>query len=572
MTTRKLLERLLLILILTSLVLGGSVPALAGDYAESQGPGDKKEIKDWYKQKIEKEKVKKEKRITPADRKAAAERAAAGGFTLEAMQAMAVADPALPGMSPRYFSHPNYANSPLPAVIDGVCSGPTAAACTTYTDCPVAGETCNPGTIDGGIRKFMDALPGLGAANANDLGQFIPVADADTTIYGIEADYYEIAVVQYRKQMHTDLPGEFPGRPDSKGTLHRGYVQLAGKTPCAQGTELFNEMLDGTRTPTGYCGVTQPQFLGPAIAATKDRPVRLLFRNLLPTGVEGNLFIPTDITVMGSGMGPSLGGMIEDTTGQVEPMCGTLTPGKPVGCFTENRATVHLHGGISPWISDGTPHQWITPEGERPYPDAAAGENIGVSVAYVPDMWYTPSGATINSCAGLTTCTETGATNDPGSGAQTYYFTNQQSARLMFYHDHAWGITRLNVYAGEAAAYLITDDTEQSLIDRELIPGPADTRYLVVQDRTFVPSPEQIALQDSTWDYDRWGGEGNLWLPHVYSPAQNPGDSSGVNEFGRWAYGPWFWPPTQNILYPPLTNTYYDPACVPGPINGASRR
>ena len=86
-----------------------------------------------------------------------------------------------------------------------------------------------------------------------------------------------------------------------------------------------------------------------------------------------------------------------------------------------------------------------------------------------------------------------------------------------------------------------------------------------------MPSPEQIAWQDSTWDYNRWGGEGNLWLPHVYSPAQNPGDASGVNEFGRWAYGPWFWPPTQNILYPPLANTYYDPNCDPT-CNGASRR
>ena len=32
----------------------------------------------------------------------------------------------------------------------------------------------------------------------------------------------------------------------------------------------------------------------------------------------------------------------------------------------------------------------------------------------------------------------------------------------MFYHDHSWGITRLNVYAGEAAGYLITDATEKS--------------------------------------------------------------------------------------------------------------
>ena len=114
------------------------------------------------------------------------------------------------------------------------------------------------------------------------------------------------------------------------------------------------------------------------------------------------------------------------------PMCGN-TP-KPTGCFTENRATLHLHGGVTPWISDGTPHQWITPAGENTdYPK-------GVSVSNVPDM------------------------PDPGPGAQTFFYTNQQSARLMFYHDHAWGITRLNVYAGEAAGYLVTDATETELI------------------------------------------------------------------------------------------------------------
>ena len=42
----------------------------------------------------------------------------------------------------------------------------------------------------------------------------------------------------------------------------------------------------------------------------------------------------------------------------------------------------------------------------------------------------------------------------------------------MFYHDHAWGITRLNVYAGEAAGYLLTDAMEQKL-DRPAAPSPA---------------------------------------------------------------------------------------------------
>ena len=41
----------------------------------------------------------------------------------------------------------------------------------------------------------------------------------------------------------------------------------------------------------------------------------------------------------------------------------------------------------------------------------------------------------------------------------------------------------------------------------------------------------------------RWGGYGNFWFHHVYMPAQNPGDPSGMSAYGRWMYGPWFWPP-----------------------------
>jgi DNA-directed RNA polymerase specialized sigma24 family protein len=55
---------------------------------------------------------------------------------------------------------------------------------------------------------------------------------------------------------------------------------------------------------------------------------------------------------------------------------------------------------------------------------------------------------------------------DPGPGSMTFFYTNQQSARLMFYHDHAYGITRLTVYAGEEAGYLISDPAEQYLIAR----------------------------------------------------------------------------------------------------------
>lgn len=469
------------------------------------------------------------------------------------------------GSGADFVSVPSVSAPPLQGSVIELGAGvyPNNGGARTYSygaEVITAGEI----TVSGGIKKFVDGLPGLGPAAANDLGQYISVAEADIDTYA-GSDYYEIAVVQYREKMHEDLPS----------TLLRGYVQLAGKVPCATGTvELFNAPLDPLETPvsTGYCGVDAPHYLGATIAATKDRPVRILFRNLLPTDMGGNLFIPTDITVMGSGMGPSMWGMPE--ADPQNPTCGQDP--KPEGCYTENRAVLHLHGGRTPWISDGTPHQWITPFGERPHlVDDGANppipvENKGDSVAYVPDMWYDASGNTITACAGQPTCATPGATNYPGEGAQTYYYTNQQSARMLFYHDHAWGITRLNVYAGEAAGYLIADDVEQMLIDQGIIPPAVDpdsgavrTIPLIVQDKTFVPNATQLAQTDETWDSAKWGGEGNLWLPHVYSPAQNPGDASGVNQYGRWAYGPWFWPPTNNILYEPVANPYYSAACDP---------
>jgi FtsP/CotA-like multicopper oxidase with cupredoxin domain/fibronectin type 3 domain-containing protein len=453
------------------------------------------------------------RRYTQADRQAAADRAKAKGFRRTELGKGYLLPP---GSAPHYFSHPNYANSPLPTVdpISGLVTG-------------------------GGIRKFIDGLPGLGAANANNLNQFIPVAVKDTTTYP-DADYYEIAVVQYEEKMHTDLPA----------TLLRGYVQLSTTVVPGDQVALKNVLRDGSLVDTGYFGVTAPHYLGPAIVATKDRPVRILFRNLLPAGVEGNLFFPCDTSVMGAGMGPALNGMPE--VDPQHPLAGEIDPtyGKNPDCYAENRAVPHLHGATSPWISDGTPHQWITPA------DQFTNLPKGVSVSYVPDMWYDANGLQVP--AGTP-----GAQNNPGPGAMTIFYTNQQSARLLFYHDHAWGITRLNVYAGEAAPYVITDDMEAALVNGGYIPPAEDTIPLVIQDKTFVPSLAQLEVSDEGWDSARWGDEGDLWVPHVYVPAQNPGDTSGVNQFGRWAYGPWFWPPTSNILYGPIANPYFDVNCDP---------
>ncbi len=428
----------------------------------------------------------------------------------------------------------NYNNPPNVTIDDPVQGGGGGSGATAHSVIDAGAITAitvtNPGSgyvTPGGIRKFVDTLPGLTPAGANNLGQYIPVAVPDTTTFP-NADYYEIAVVEYQEKMHSDLPP----------TTLRGYVQLETSKVTGISYPL----------PGGKFGVDAPHFLGPVIVAQKDRAVRITFYNLLPTGVDGDLFLPVDSTIMGSGEAahnhpydpaPTTGGDVMDAARN--PMC-TDYP-KMADCFKDNRATLHLHGGNSPWISDGTPHQWITPAGEGTmWPE-------GVSVENVPDM---VGQAAID--AGVPDCSA------PDDGCQTFYYTNQQSARLMFYHDHSWGITRLNVYAGEAAGYLITDPTEQALVNNGII--PADQIPLVIQDRTFVPQAAQLAAQDPTWDVSRWGGYGNFWYHHVYMPAQNPGDPSGMSAFGRWMYGPWFWPPAGDAKYGPIANPYYnmDPA------------
>jgi FtsP/CotA-like multicopper oxidase with cupredoxin domain len=408
------------------------------------------------------------KRPTLAELKAAAARAKAARDSASANKSVSNVVPPVGG-TPDYFGiYSNYANSPLPGVTRNAGGAITA--------------------ISGGLRKFIDSLPGLGPTGANNLGQYIPIATANTTAFP-GSDYYEIALVEYRERMHSDLP--------ATGVKLRGYVQ------------------ENSGVPVG-----SPHYLGPLIIAQKDRPVRVKFTNRLPTGSGGNLFIPVDTTLMGAGTGPNGG----------------------TEMYTQNRATIHLHGGNTPWISDGTPHQWITPAGESTsYPK-------GVSVRNVPDM------------------------PDPGPGAQTFFYSNQQSARLMFYHDHAFGITRLNVYVGEAAAYLLQDPVEQNLVTSGII--PAEQIPLVIQDKTFVPDntqpftnllgtfASQLQSQDPTWDSARYGGFGELWYPHVYMPYQNPADASGVNALGRWHYSAWFFPPFMP-LHPLPANPYYDPINAP---------
>jgi FtsP/CotA-like multicopper oxidase with cupredoxin domain len=412
------------------------------------------------------------------------------------------------------------------------------------------------------IRKFVDTLPGLGAANANNLGQYIPVAVADTTTFagnGTAAnpasDYYEIAVGEFHQQMHSDFPA------GALGTTLRGYAQING--------------------PAGAPNNVQ-QYLGPAIIAksydpTKPagvngngKPVRIKFHNNLPP--NSLMPLPVDTTIMGAGMGPAGGTTL----------------------YSQNRADLHLHGGATPWISDGTPHQWVTPTGETVPAGAFANNYLkGASFANVPDMI-----GTAPACKGA--CFTPSATD----GVGTYYYSNEQSSRLMFYHDHAYGITRLNVYAGMAAPYLLFDQFEEDMIAGTNVAGANPTnakllpdqsalspyyRYgipLVVQDKFFVndgPTSLPLAAQnafnavnaaavppgkyvhttatltnDPLWAYYAGTTGGNLWLPHEYLPIENPNDPTGSTWDGRWDYSAFMIPPAL-----PTNLTLPSPTIVP---------
>lgn len=72
-----------------------------------------------------------------------------------------------------------------------------------------------------------------------------------------------------------------------------------------------------------------------------------------------------------------------------------------------------------------------------------------------------------------------------GPGRWKHAYPNAQDACLAWYHDHALGITRLNVYAGGAGGYIITDPVEQGYIGDGQLPDLGIP--LIIQDRMFYP-------------------------------------------------------------------------------------
>ncbi len=79
-----------------------------------------------------------------------------------------------------------YTSAPAVTFADtGAGTGAHAVAATDF-GAVIALHLLTPGTgyiTPGGIKKFVDTLPGLTPAGANNLGQYIPVAVADATTF-----------------------------------------------------------------------------------------------------------------------------------------------------------------------------------------------------------------------------------------------------------------------------------------------------------------------------------------------------------------------------------------------------
>jgi len=192
-------------------------------------------------------------------------------------------------------------------------------------------------------------------------------------------------------------------------------------------------------------GGIRPTYLGPVVIAERGVMASPVYGNNLPlTGsiVQANL--PIDLTLDWADPAGTTGpiGCLPDpiTGAYANPACGLL--GLP--WTGEIPIATHLHGGEVPPAFDGGPDAWFTQD------------NLTVGAGW--------------------------------PGAQYDYPNNQQEGTIWF-HDHALGITRLNVYAGLAGLQPIIDPANPPLT---VLPNIGDGYDipLIIQDRTFAPDCE----------------------------------------------------------------------------------
>jgi FtsP/CotA-like multicopper oxidase with cupredoxin domain len=194
------------------------------------------------------------------------------------------------------------------------------------------------------------------------------------------------------------------------------------------------------------------------------------------------------------------------TDGMVRPNCRGIDPAPYMGPVP---MVVHVHGAETTEDSDGFPEAWWLP----------AAANVPPEVLFTTGSFYD----TFKSASPL------GSLWTPGSAV--FEYPNDQRATTLWYHDHALGMTRQNVYAGPAGFYLLRGGPDDAVIGT--LPGPAPALGdppgrdyfeipIAIQDRSF------NAGGDLFYPEDRAFFEGldpsQLQIPFIPDPAVG-GDS-----------------------------------------------
>jgi FtsP/CotA-like multicopper oxidase with cupredoxin domain len=254
----------------------------------------------------------------------------------------------------------------------------------------------------------------------------------------------------------------------------------------------FTQQVHPAIPPTSFWGYADAasknnRYLGGVIVAARGTPVKIKITNRLPAAS----ILPVDPTLVDAAMAAAFGARTD-------------------------RIAVHLHGGLVTWDNDGGPFHWFSNA------DNPGGFVFGPSFI-----------------------------NSAGPGAAIYDYPNDQSARFLWYHDHAYGLTRTNAYAGLATAYLITDDAEGQLISTGVLPNLSGYPLgipLIIQDKTFWdPHGDDPGYASSV---PAGAFTGSLWYPHIYEGPPIPSMLLSDKDLCRSGTGRW---DNTGIATPPVS-------------------
>ena len=236
-------------------------------------------------------------------------------------------------------------------------------------------------------------------------------------------------------------------------TIARKGSALAGGAPVVGASPPLTKFVDALPNPIGPAFTYTPQALIGNVSYY-EIPMRAftqqLHRDLPPTylwGYGGTFPSRTIEAVVGKPIrvrwrndlvlpDPKRG-----IIGDVHPLAGSIDRVNVDGVAgnPDQRIATHLHGGHVPWTSDGGPKSWYT-TGKKP---------IIADPAFF--------------------------------NGDTYDYPNNQPGTTLWFHDHAMGITRMNVMAGTAGFYILRDRNEAALN----LPSGKYEVALAIQDRTF---------------------------------------------------------------------------------------